>query len=347
MDFKSILKEQFKDLITEDTLTTIHEAFEKAVKEKAQNETEKAISQIDEDHTQKLSQLVESIKENQEKVELDSKLALVKLDEEHTQKLSQLVEAIDEDHSDKLTKLIEAIDFDHTQKLNKILTKIDEDHTSKLETVVEKYEIALHEEAQSFQERLIEEVSNYMDLYLEKTVPSSQVSEAVENIRASTLLQQIRQIVGINEDFVNEEIKEALVDGKKTIDSLKKELNEALETNTNLNHKFKFAQSALLLEQKTKDMPQATKNYVTRLLKGKSPEYILENYQYVVEMFDKEVSDQEENAQENVQRRLVEAVDVPSSESYLEEEISVAPPEIKAGVSGYLNEMKKLDKNRI
>jgi len=347
MDFKTILKEQFKDLITEDTLTAVHEAFEKAVTEKAQLETEKALTQLDEEHTQKLSQLMEVIKENQEKAELEAKLALVKMDEDHSAKLSQLVESIDEDHSEKLSKLIEAIDFDHTQKLNQVLAKIDEDHTAKLEAVVEKYETALHEEAQSFQERLVEEVSNYMDLYLEKTVPTTQVSEAVENIRAATLLQQIRQIVGINEDFVNEEIKEALVDGKKTIDSLKKELNEALETNTELNHKFNQVQSALLLEQKTKDMPQATKNYVTRLLKGKSPEYILENYQYVVEMFDKEVSDQEENAQENVQRRLVEAVDVPSSESDLEEEISVTPPVVKEGVGGYLNEMKKLDKNRI
>ena len=31
MDFKSILKEQFKDLITEETLTAVHEAFETAV----------------------------------------------------------------------------------------------------------------------------------------------------------------------------------------------------------------------------------------------------------------------------------------------------------------------------
>jgi len=347
MDFKTILKEQFKDLITEETLTSIHEAFEKAVNEKAQSETGKALTQIDEEHTQKLSQLMDTIKENQEKLQLESKLALVKMDEEHSVKLSQLIESIDEDHSEKLSRLVEAIDFDHTQKLNKVLAKIDEDHATKLQTVVEKYETSLQEEAQSFQERLVEEVSNYMDLYLEKVTPISQVNEAVENIRANTLLQQIRQIVGINEDFVNEEIKEALVDGKKTIDSLKKELNEALEANTELNHKFNSAQSALLLEQKTKDMPQATKNYVTRLLKGKSPEYILENYQYVVEMFDKEVSDQEENAQEHVQRRLVEAVDVPSSESLIEEEISVAPPVVKEGVGGYLNEMKKLDKNRI
>ena len=314
MDFKTILKEQFKDLITEETLTSVHEAFEKAVNEKA---------------------------------ELQTEAALLKIDDDHTEKLEQLVEAIDADHSSKLQKLVEAIDFDHAQKMTKVLEKIDEDHTQKLQSVVEKYETALQEEAKSFQERIVEEVSNYMDLYLEKVVPTKQINEAVENIQAQNMLKQIRQIVGINEEFINTEIKEALVDGKKTIDSLKKELNEALEANTELNHQFNQTKSALLLEQKTKDMPEVTKNYVTKLLKGKSPDYILENYQYVVEMFDKEISEQEDVAREKVQRRIVEAVDVPQSKNLLGEEISVAPVKIETGVSGYLNEMKKLEGSKL
>jgi len=318
MDFKTILKEQFKDLITEETLTSVHEAFEKAVNEKAE-----------------------------QKAQLQTEATLLKVDDEHTAKLEQLVEAIDADHSSKLQRLVEAIDFDHAQKMTKVLEKIDEDHTQKLQSVVGKYETALQEEAKSFQERIVEEVSNYMDLYLEKVVPTKQINEAVENIQAQNMLKQIRQIVGINEEFINTEIKEALVDGKKTIDSLKKELNEALETNTELNHKFNQTKSALLLEQKTKDMPEATKNYVTKLLKGKSPSYILENYQYVVEMFDKEISEQEDVAREKVQRRIVEAVDVPQSENLLEEEISVAPVKIETSVSGYLNEMKKLEGSKL
>jgi hypothetical protein len=318
MDFKQILKEQFKDLITEETLSTVHEAFEAAVNEKAD-----------------------------QKAQLQTEAALIKIDEEHTEKLQQLVEAIDTDHSSKLSKLVEAIDFDHTQKLNKVLTKIDEDHTDKLQKIVEKYETTLNEEAKTFQERIVEEVSNYMDLYLEKTVPTKQINEAVENIKAQKMLNQIRQIVGINEDFINGEIKEALVDGKKTIDSLKKELNEALEANTELNSKFNQAHSALLLEQKIKDLPESAKGYVTKLLGGKSPEYILENYQYVVEMFDKEMTEHEENAREKVQRRIVEAVDVPSTENLHESEISVAPAKNEKGVSGYLNEMKKLDGSKL
>jgi hypothetical protein len=318
MDFKSILKEQFKDLITEDTLTAVHEAFEKAVDEKA---TQRA--------------------------ELQTEAAVTKIDEDHAAKLESLIESIDADHTGKLQKLVEAIDFDHAIKLKKVLSKIDEDHTAKLQAVVGKYETTLTEEAESFRGRLVDEISNYMDLYLEKVVPTTQVNEAVENIRSRKVLDEIRRLVGINEEFINGEIKDALVDGKTTIDSLKKELNEALEANTSLNAKLNNAEAKILLEEKTKDMPDSTKAYVSKLLRGKSPEYIQENYQYVVEMFEKDTSEQVENAKDKVTRRIVEAVDRPEADELVEEIISRPPVENKSPVGGYLNEMKKLDGSKL
>ena len=318
MDFKSILKEQFKDLITEETLTAVHEAFEAAVNEKAEQRAELAVE-----------------------------AATTKIDEDHAAKLESLIESIDADHTAKLQKLVETIDFDHAQKLKAVLTKIDEDHTGKLEAVVEKYETTLKEEAESFRTRLVDEISNYMDLYLEKVVPTTQVNEAVENIRSRKILDEVRKLVGINEEFVNSEIKEALIDGKTTIDSLKKELNEALEANTSLNSKLNSVEAKLLLEEKTKDMPQSTKAYVSKLLKGKSPEYIQENYQYVVEMFEKETSEQVEDAKERVAKRIVEAVDRPEATETQDEVISAPIVESKSPVGGYLNEMKKLDGSKL
>ena len=318
MDFKSILKEQFKDLITEETLTAVHEAFEAAVNEKAEQRAELAVE-----------------------------AATTKIDEDHAAKLETLIESIDADHTAKLQKLVETIDFDHAQKLKAVLTKIDEDHTGKLEAVVGKYETTLKEEAESFRTRLVDEISNYMDLYLEKVVPTTQVNEAIENIRSRKILDEVRKLVGINEEFVNSEIKEALIDGKTTIDSLKKELNEALEANTSLNSKLNSVEAKLLLEEKTKDMPQSTKAYVSKLLKGKSPEYIQENYQYVVEMFEKETSEQVEDAKERVAKRIVEAVDRPEATETQEEVISTPIVESKSPVGGYLNEMKKLDGSKL
>ena len=242
---KNILSEQFKDLITDDTLSTIEEAFNQAFEEKSK-----------------------------EKIQLESENLKQKLDEDYTAKLEQLVEKIDTDHTAKLKKLVEAIDTDHAIKLQKLVKGIDKKHTEMLQQVVEKYEGQMTEEAKGFQERLVEEVSNYLDLYIDKALPKEQISEAVANIKAVKQLEQIRQIVGISEEFVDSEVKEALVDGKKTIDSLRAELNEALKENAELNQRANKAEATIILEQKTSDMPSAKKQFVTRLLGNKAPQYI-------------------------------------------------------------------------
>lgn len=316
---KNILSEQFKDLITDETLSTIEEAFNQAVEEKSK-----------------------------EKIQLESENLKQKLDGDYTAKLEQLVEKIDTDHTAKLKKLVEAIDTDHAVKLQKLVKGIDEKHTKMLEQVVEKYEGQIAEEAKGFQERLVEEVSNYLDLYVEKAVPTEQISEAVQNIKAAKQLNQIRQIIGISEEFVDAEVKEALVDGKKTIDSLRAELNEALKENAELNQRANKAEATIILEQKTSDMPSAKKQFVTKLLGNKAPQYIEENFQYVVEMFEKETQEEVDEIKESVKNQFINApkVDRPQiieEQKQFNNEID-RDSSSGEGVSGYLNEMKKLNR---
>jgi len=335
MNFKEILKEQFKDLVTEETLTTVYEAFEQAVNEKA---TQKA-EQISEE------KLTEQNEKLQEKISLEVEAALLKVDEDHSEKLQKLVESIDADHTAKLQKLIEAIDTDHTAKLQKVLKKIDESHTEMLQKVIDKYENALVAEAKEFRDNMVSEVSNYLDLYLTKTVPTEQISEAVSNIQAKKTIDAIRDLVAIDENYIDGEVKEALQDGKKIIDSLKKELNEAVSTNTELNHKLNEVEANLLLEQKTKELPASAMKYVTKLLKGKSAEYIQENFQYVVDMHERELSEKVETSkEENVTRRIVESTDRPVVEEPLENEVApIIAESSSTKVGDYLNVMKRGD----
>lgn len=320
MNVKSILSEKFEDLISEETLNTIQEAFEKAVDEKAQG-----------------------------KIQLETENLKLKLDEHYTAKLEEVIEKIDADHTGKLAKLVEAIDTDHAVKLQKLVQSIDKKHTGMLKQVVEKYETELSEKASEFQSRIVEEVSNYMDLYLEKAIPAEQISEAVENIRAAKQIEQIRQIVGISEEFVDNEIKEALLDGKKTIDSLRAELNSVLKENVDLSHKADKAQALVLLEQKTADMPSAKKSFVTKLLGNKNPQYIEENFSYVVDMFEKESQEELEVLKESVKSDFVKAPSIDRPE--IIEEAKNFNNEIERSassdaVSGYLNEMKKISGSR-
>jgi len=317
---KNILNEQFKDLISEETLNELENTFQQAVEEKAN-----------------------------QKIELEKENVRQKLDESYTEKLQTLIEKIDVDHSAKLKKLVEAIDTDHAVKLQKLVKGIDKKYTGMLKQVVEKYENQMSAEAKSFQERLVEEVSNYLDLYIDKALPKDQISEAVDNIRAANQIKQIRQIVGITEEFVDGEIKEALVDGKKTIDSLRSELNSVLKENADLTLKKNKAEAFILLEKKTAELPSAKKNFINKLLGNKSPEYIEENFSYVVDMFEKESQEEVELIKESVKEETTKtaSVDRPTiieEQQNFNNEIERTPS--GESVSGYLNEMKKISGNR-
>jgi len=316
---KSILSEQFKDLITEETLNTLEEAFQQAVEEKSK-----------------------------EKIQLESENVAQKLNEEFQQKLDETIQKIDEDHSAKLTKLVEAIDMDHTAKLQKYVKKVNQKHEAVVESLKAEHATQLNEEVQNFQEKIVEEVSNYLDLYIDKNLPKDQISEAVKNIKAANQLNQIRQIVGITEEFIDSEIKEALVDGKKTIDSLRNELNEALKQNVELAQRANKSEAHIMIEQKTQDMPATKKQFINKLLKNKAPQYIEENFRYVVEMFEKETQTEVDEIKESVKNQFVKTPQVDRPE--ILEEKQEFNNEIERnstsgeGVSGYLNEMKKLNR---
>jgi hypothetical protein len=79
----------------------------------------------------------------------------------------------DEDYAKKLETLLEAVDADHTAKLKKIVEALDADRARKLKQIVEKYETALTEEAATFKSEMIDQVSSYLELYLEEKLPTA------------------------------------------------------------------------------------------------------------------------------------------------------------------------------
>lgn len=297
-----VLNQISEDVLTEDSKKMLTEAFEQAV--------QVAVT---------------------EKVGLEVNSALERLDEEYTQKLTQLLEAIDVDHSKKLTT---------------ILQRIDEDHTEKLEYLVRKHDAVLNEDAKNFKDSLIDQLSNYLDLYLEKTIPHEQLREAVENTRARKIVDQIKEFVSIDDEYVTGVIREAVEDGRKTISQLQQELNEAVKSNIELAQKAKHVKAELVLEQSTKNLPADKKQYVMRTLKGKDPEYITENIDYVVKMFEKEEDERRSLISEEAKKDAMAVkgkLDTPKqvlTESKGSSE-SNTPGE---GVSGYLSAMERQDR---
>lgn len=249
----------------------------------------------------------------------------------------------DEDHAVKLQKLLEAIDTDHTEKLQKVVNTITENHTEKLENLVGFYRKALNEKAENFSNKIVNEISNYLDIYLEKKVPTLQLEEAVANTYARKQLAKIREMVGIDPETINEDVKDMISVGKQKIDELTQKLNESYKENHELLEKVKKTETLVVLEQKTKGMPTAKKEFIFNLLNDKDSSYVEENFNYVVEMFERSEEDKATDLVEEAKQKAVSREAKIPSASVVTESKDAQETEMPSGtpVSGYLSELKK------
>lgn len=244
-NIKDALKEEAKDLLSEDNLNEIETAFNTAVSERAT---------------------------------LAVEAALVQQDDDHAQKVQQLLEAIDEDHTKKLHRIVEAINTNHSQKLVQVVNKMSGQ---------------LQNEAVNFKGNLVDNVSNYLDLYLEKTFPQDMLEEAVNNKRADQMLGELRKMLAVDMALAKDSIKGAVVDGKKQINEANEQLATIVHENEQLKSTLAAAHSESVLEHLSRDLPEVKKNYIKKVLGNKDVEFINENFDYTVEMFNKETDAQE------------------------------------------------------
>ena len=234
-----VLKEATKDILTEQTLNEIQQAFEASVNEKVKIHVEKALAEQD------------------------------------------------EDHSKKLEALVEAIDKDHVAKLNKVVAAIDENHSGKLKAIVEKYQKALSGEAKNFKTETINDISTYLEAYLDEVVPAEDIKKAVTNRKANDTLAKVRNLLAVDAAIAQESIREAVIDGKKQLDEAHKELESAKERVVVLEKELNKTQATLLLEQKTRELPENKKKFIQKLLGNKDVAFINENYDYTLKLFNK------------------------------------------------------------
>ena len=242
-NFQELLKEVTKDILSDDSLNQIQEAFDSAVNER---------------------------------VDLHVEKALVEQDDHHAAKLETLLEAIDTDHSNKLEQLVEAI---------------DKNHANKLQVIVNKYKTALNEEASELKESLVDNISNYLELYIDKSVPAEQINEAVNNKRARKVLQELREVLAVDGMLAKSTVRDAIQDGKRQIDESTAQTTALAEENQKLKATLDRSQAELILERKTAGLPEQKRKYITRVLVDKDPQFIAENFDYTLSLFDKQEDD--------------------------------------------------------
>lgn len=290
MDMKELLKKFTNDLLSEEALTEISNAFEAAVKDKARIHVEKALTEQD------------------------------------------------EDYANKLQKLLAVIDEDHTKKLVKVVEAIDKNHAAKFKAVVNKFNGEVTKQAQLFKEDMIHNISTYLEAYIDETIPAEKINEAIGNKRANVIIEQIREILGVDAALAQKSIKSAIVDGKRQIDEAVQKLEAAQKELEVLKEQNESLSSSLVLEKKTAGLSDKKKGYVNKVMAGKSAQFITENIDYALSLFDKTESERLQQLRTEAVVKNTEKVDRPVIEE------QVAPQRVDETVqqmSPYLKELNK------
>ena len=285
-DISQILKEAAKDILTEETLTEIKEAFDQAVNERVQIHVEKA---------------------------------LVEQDEDYTNKLQHFIEATDKDHIAKLTRVVEALDANNY---------------AKLQLVVENYTKIINESASEFKEELVHKISDFLELYIE---------EAVSNQNAKILLQNLKETLAVDTALLSNVFKGALLDGKSQIEEAKKAKSDLEKELSLIKESLQKTKAELVLEQKTATLSDKKKAYARRVFEGKAPEFIEENLDYTISLFDKKEEERLTVLKEEAfqSRRVKSDRVVPQEVEEQEDVITESIDDEVQHTEFYMNELRK------
>lgn len=294
-DIKQILKEATKDLLSEESLEQIEQAFTASVEHHANLHVEKA---------------------------------LLEQDEEYAAKLTQLLEAVDADHAKKLKRVVEALDTDRAKKLKAVITK---------------YEGELNGNVSAVKESVVGNLSDYLDLYLEKTFPQDMIQEAVHNKQATLVLGNLRKMLGVDRALATESVRTAIKDGKQQIDEAKAAAVKASEAAKAAVSARNKAEVALMLEQKTSHLDKVKRNHVLKVLEDKSPEFIKENFDYVLEMYEKDQLKKRRSLREDARKHTVSDKSAPAEviEESVPEPAAPIAPDHSHITNAYMSELGK------
>ena len=246
--------------------------------------------------------------------------SLNKLENSIRDKIAVHVEAAlvkqDELYSGKLEELLEQQDKTYATKMRRLITSIEKDRAKKLQKVIKHSQTALTKEAKEFKNSLVKTISEYLELYLEEAVPLKDIEQATKNKTAYRILQNLRQVLAVDSSLMKEQVKNALIDGKKQIDNTKHKAVKVLKENKKLKRKLSKQSVNRLLEEKTHGMSFTKKSFLTKVFADKSSKFINENFNYTSRLFDKEEEVRLENLKEEaLNKRHVKPDVIPLNEN--------------------------------
>jgi hypothetical protein len=141
--------------------------------------------------------------------------------------------------------------------------------------------------------------------------------------------------------LANESIREAVVDGKQQINEASSKLDQVVTENAELKGELDSLKASKVLEQLSSNLPDYKKKYVQKVLGDKNAQFITENFDYTLELFDKETQKQEEVVKEEavVTAKSVDAEPIVEQTEVVEE--SATDVEDDPSFNSYMSELGK------
>jgi len=228
-----------------------------------------------------------------------STLVNEKVEEKVNDRVTLEVESAVKLQNDKFKKVtqeaLNRIDKDHTNKAKMAVKIIREDADKKLLTVHNRYKKLIAETAVKHRDSLVDSIDEFLDLYVEKSIPTAQIEEAAKNKYALKAVEEARKILGVDESYITNNIRKAVVDGKEKMDKL-------LQENRELKKRKIVSESRNTLESKIKNLPIGAAKFVKERLQNKSAQFINENFDYVVDMYKRQEQTEKRSALLNEKR---------------------------------------------
>jgi hypothetical protein len=242
------------------------------IKELLKEATKETLS---EENLQKLQEAIESkakdIAEKEYKLKLEA--ALAKQDATYAEKLETFLEEVDQDHCEKMDTLVEGISQKHFDMLQKLISKYKAEYIT---------------ECKNFKDQLVSKVDKFFDIVVEKEIPKQELKDAAANVKAKMVLEQIAGIIGISKIQENKLVKEGLIEAKTEIDNLSEEVQKLKKEKQKLISEKVNVERKELLTEKTQGLPKVKKEYMMKVLGNKSLDFIKENFDYTLALFDQD-----------------------------------------------------------
>ena len=129
------------------------------------------------------------------------------------------------------------------------------------------------------------------------------IEEAVQNTRSLRMIEQIKNVIGIDPAFVSRSVKSAVMEAKDRITDLENKVKELSESKSTLEEQLTETSQKLVLEQKTYGLPQEKRDFIMHRLGNRSVEDIEANYDYVCEMYDADQKEKREAIRESEEKK--------------------------------------------